>query len=442
MANSLHYKYKKRLFILCAFAGFIAGLEFCGRMYLGLGNPLVYRNDFEAGILFEPDQKNIRRGKKATINKNGFRRTSDISLEKKNVKRIFILGDSVAYGGTAVNDEECVSAMLENIFEKENRTQRVEVINAGVNGHQIMNMMGYFSNHIRLFKPDYVILLLTSTKLYRQGLTRVDRNFWEHKPFFALEEALHLAAMSTRYSYRYEELFYKKKYVYIDGVRALLTEEITSNPSYVHGQWWNLPLIVPEKMEIKMRQKALDDPGRHTIALLLLFNKMCRDAGCSLIPVFHPYKSELIQPELIQFPVAVLDFFTDLSGVPWYSLRAALAPHNPKEIYFDSVHLTAAGHAAAAREIYRILKTDGVKGFRNGKAERRVASGLPLCYRKQTLQVSSDGAGTVVCLSGDDIQAFGMLESELCGVRELFYACLYFKFCHKLFFLHNAPNQT
>lgn len=104
---------------------------------IGLGNPLIYRENLLYGYeLIENQKERRRRGATVTINQKGLRSATD--WDGKN--KILFVGDSVTYGGSYIDDAEIFSeiacAKLRAGAHKD-----AACGNAGTNAYGVSNML-------------------------------------------------------------------------------------------------------------------------------------------------------------------------------------------------------------------------------------------------------------------------------------------------------------
>ncbi len=100
------------------------------------------------------------------INNQGFRRTSDVSLEKpQNTYRIFLLGGSAAHGISSappypikhIYPNETIDFYLESLLKKQYPEKTFEVINAAVTGYQTFQHHAYLASELLQYNPDLII---------------------------------------------------------------------------------------------------------------------------------------------------------------------------------------------------------------------------------------------------------------------------------------------
>jgi lysophospholipase L1-like esterase len=158
-------------FILFVIISTLAGLEIGARIYLKF-------------VLQKSDEKKFRfnyytvyehipgfregddKGDWIVINRNGFRRTTDVSKNKsKDTYRIFFLGGSAAHGISSrkpypirhIYPNETVDAYLEKKLNDELAYPAVEVINAAVSGYEVFQHTQYLQTELLDYDPDLVI---------------------------------------------------------------------------------------------------------------------------------------------------------------------------------------------------------------------------------------------------------------------------------------------
>lgn len=95
--------------------------------------------------------------KTVNINAHGFRGPEILKEKPENTYRIFILGGSTAFGVGATSDETTIAGYLQQKFDQTSLDFRVEVINAGVSGHESFRETHIVKNKLIEFEPDLII---------------------------------------------------------------------------------------------------------------------------------------------------------------------------------------------------------------------------------------------------------------------------------------------
>jgi hypothetical protein len=161
-------------------------LEILLRTVAGFGNPLLYTPDPSCGYITRPNQQLSRFGAHVELNTYGLR-CPDFTPEKPpNTTRMLLLGDSLVYGTTLIDQNDIFSERIRQKLEKlstsysahnERKTpgplRRVEIINASANGWAISNEAGFLYSR-GTFGSDYVIEVINSGDLAQPFATIED----------------------------------------------------------------------------------------------------------------------------------------------------------------------------------------------------------------------------------------------------------------------------
>ena len=164
-------KNRKIWYITFLFIFLLAALEITGRIYLSffLQKSSSPKFRFNSYRIYEhvPDFKEgDRTGNWIEINKQGFRRSSDVVMQKPfNTLRIFLMGASSAHGISSaapfpvrhIYNNETIDVFLESLLEKEFKEKNIEVINAAVTGYQFFQQTNYLMYEIIKYDPDMII---------------------------------------------------------------------------------------------------------------------------------------------------------------------------------------------------------------------------------------------------------------------------------------------
>jgi lysophospholipase L1-like esterase len=171
----------------------LIGGELFARFYFGLGDPPLSMAHPTIEYLFKPSHTYHRFGN--TIHYNAYSmRSPDFPKRKTDPRelRVMVLGDSVVNGGALSDDSDTVTAQLQRSLERElGRPVVVGNISAGDWGPP--NLLAYVDAY-GWFEADVIAVVLSSHD-YSDAPTfapriGVDPNYPEHKPYFALQEAV------------------------------------------------------------------------------------------------------------------------------------------------------------------------------------------------------------------------------------------------------------
>jgi len=192
------------LLSLVLLVGLLLLLEVGLRLFLGLGNPLLYRADEEIGYLLAPNQCVRRFGNRITINEYSMRSPAITRTRPASALRVLLLGDSIANGASWTDQTQTISARMTAQLERvirdastQNRTlqntlEPVEILNASANSWGPRHELAYLKR-FGTFEAQVVVLLLNTDDLFAAAPTSElvgrDRNYPDRKPTCALAEA-------------------------------------------------------------------------------------------------------------------------------------------------------------------------------------------------------------------------------------------------------------
>lgn len=138
----------------------LIGAELAAR---GAGVTRAYAPDRIGGWSMQPeaDAKVIRTREghmfELSTNADGMRTTLP-RTRTPGVARVAVLGDSIAFGWGAPDDQTLSTAMQERLRERGH--EQVEVLNAAQPGYSTSQVNRYFDHIVRHYQPDYAIVFL------------------------------------------------------------------------------------------------------------------------------------------------------------------------------------------------------------------------------------------------------------------------------------------
>src|SRR5690348_14050375 len=118
---------------------------------IGMNNPVLYMSDKACGYRHKPVQSVRFLGNGIFINQLGLRDAREFETKPEGTKRILVLGDSVTWGGVTLRDSELFTWKLERSMPQ------TEVVNAGVNGYSVEQMVSLYESHLTALKPDVIV---------------------------------------------------------------------------------------------------------------------------------------------------------------------------------------------------------------------------------------------------------------------------------------------
>ena len=95
---------------------------------------------------------------KSNLNNLGFRGTEFSEIKPSNTYRIFMVGGSTMFGSGESSDETTIPGILQKIFDSDNSIQKIEVINAGMQGGNSETELKFIEQKLVTFSPDLVIV--------------------------------------------------------------------------------------------------------------------------------------------------------------------------------------------------------------------------------------------------------------------------------------------
>ena len=271
----------------------------------GLHRPVLYEEDEAAGFRIKPSQQADYLGGSVRINNWGLRDHRDLPAGPSEKRRIMILGDSVTWGGLRLSQDKLFPALLEEQLDG------AEVLNGGVNGASVVQMVARYQGHWRDLEPSLVVVYAVPADFTRPPVVRLSGNslaFALEQPTFAIPVAAELARLS-----------------------------LCNYP----GLGWLKP---PAPAYVPM---DTTDDERTSLALGALI-KLVDDVGADKVIV-------VIAPTLNEPPVdkEVLDAMT-AQGVRYVKLANALEI-SASLFVDDGVHYTEEGHARVAAALSKVL---------------------------------------------------------------------------------------
>jgi len=177
--------------ILAEILALMVGLELVLRLF-GFGNPLLYQADPQIGYLLAPSQQTRRFGKLITINQYSMRSPEIAATRPAQTLRLLMLGDSILNGGWWTDQNQTVSALLQQQLQVSAKAQ-IEVLNASANSWSPRNQLAYLQR-FGSFEAQVIILVINTDDLFGTAPTSVvvgrDRNYPNRLPLGAIAEVI------------------------------------------------------------------------------------------------------------------------------------------------------------------------------------------------------------------------------------------------------------
>ena len=92
------------------------------------------------------------------INSEGFRGSEFSTIKEQNDFRIIMLGGSTMFGTGATSDDTTIPGYLQSFFDESQLDNKIEVINAGIQGADSNTELKLIENKLLQFSPDLVLI--------------------------------------------------------------------------------------------------------------------------------------------------------------------------------------------------------------------------------------------------------------------------------------------
>lgn len=298
------------------------------------------------------------------ISSQGFRDLEVKIPKPSGVKRILVLGDSLAYG-LFVPRQQTFSRLLERFFQE--KDEPVDVVNTGVNGYTTYNEVRFFESEGVRYEPDIVVLAFCFNDIVNPVL------HWG-------EEGEYFKDLAPAAFPRYDEHISRiKPQIYAPKSAALKLLERSHLFNFLRVRWnlWQLhplrsvkqdgrrwPVYVADEDPVSLR--VLENPeSPESVWLYGLLKELkasVEAAGAKLYVVFFPLSYQF-EPGYPFFPQKVLMDFCGKEGLLCLDPFEALKAEGGKKLYLgrhryhprDVWHLSLKGHEVIARFLEKSL---------------------------------------------------------------------------------------
>ncbi len=311
-------------FVVCV-AAFEIGLRLCG-----YGRLEIYQPDARLYWKLKPNQECYTKigHKPVHINSHGTRGPEFAAAKPPHTLRILSLGDSRTFGW-GLAEEETYSGRLQQLLQaKIGRSDRVEVINAGVNAWSYPQMLVYFREVGLGYQPD--VVLLAEANLWTQ--------FSEHNSPEFVEQFQRRVRLKN---------FLRHVAIYHYVVEVKLRD------FYERHRTRFIP-VDPAQDPFFREQQQRDPAGVFRSAI----EDLCRLAASNRVQTVLLYLPSLADLAPTNTPL-VLSVKREASrqfGIPLVDATPAIAPLG-KALYLegDPVHLNPSGNAIVAGQLFETM---------------------------------------------------------------------------------------
>jgi lysophospholipase L1-like esterase len=294
----------------------------------GYGNYTIYRPDERMLWVPEPGRTlTVDNHLPITINHQGLRYATDLTLKQKGQFRVMVFGDS-ATQGWGVGDNSHYAAILEKKLNQAHCPgESFQVVSAGVNAYPNA-LVGEKIKQVEedsTYQPDIVVRAYSFNSNFEklpklQGAAR--------EKFLRQVELKSIIRRSAIYNFVIEDLlrrvaYYKMRHLLMAGTLDALGGMDTLDVNALNASL----------------QESLDVSRAHNsqLVLLVLASKDQSDKD------LHPFQK------------AMLDF-AQTNHVPVINMVDYLEKHPTPNFYMDPVHPTAAGHGVIAGQLFSLIQ--------------------------------------------------------------------------------------
>ena len=295
-------------------------------LIIGCSLTLLFINSLVAKPLVIPSIKEWQaESGHLIINSKGFRGKEFNKEKKADVNRIITMGDSVTFG---ITPEVCpYPSQLQEIFNKK-YPNKVEIINAGVEGYSSEYVLKRLKYDILQYKPDIITVYVGWNDLYAvnplspwsskklTGLANFLNKFYLYKAFrrvifLSIKPKIEQKFMNNTYNQNIEDIYQKfEPVIYKENLKkiietarenkiklvlinlaSILSDKMTENDiKKVHYPYFTSDI---EKLKILQNRYniAIEDIAKEEVTLIDL-NKAINqipDKGKLFFDTMHPY---------------------------------------------------------------------------------------------------------------------------------------------------------
>lgn len=298
------------------------------------------------------------------ISSQGFRDLEVKIPKPSGVKRLLVLGDSLAYG-LFVPRQQTFSRLLERFLQE--KDEPVDVVNTGVNGYTTYNEVRFFESEGARYEPDIVVLAFCFNDIANPVL------HWG-------DEGEYFKELTPAAFPRYDEYVSRiKPRIYAPKTSLIRLFERSHLFNFLRARWnlWQLrplrsvqlnskrwPVYVADEDPVSLRElENPESPESVWLYGLLKELKVSVEAsGAKLYVVFFPLSYQF-EPGYPFFPQKTLMDFCAKEGISCLDPFEAFKAEGGKKLYLgrhryhpkDVWHLSPKGHAVTARFLEQSL---------------------------------------------------------------------------------------
>src|SRR5438477_2280856 len=369
----------KLYYFLFLFVFTLVVLEIFGRVYLSkvLQKSLEQKFRFNSYRIYEHVPGfHEGDGKKEwiIINRQGFRRAADVTKEKQNTFRVFLMGGSVAHGISSsapypivhIYEDQTIDAYLESKLKQLHPGHNIEIINAAVTAYKVFQHTTYILSELLDYHPDMIIFFDGVNDHY---FNNPDYDYWGDDIYQFWKNRLQTPSVGGLFDYCFLGLsrfsgFARGCYAwrlandpvrrsnairpiinYSDSDRAIAAHKIIARKSFLRAIETNINILKTNNIQpviclqpvLALRDSSMDSIQEQS---LLRVQKLSK-GGTTAVENY-----QLLYP-------TVLKELTDLTGQYQVSFINMVLPFNDpaykgKQLFIDWAHLSPLGGEVVA----------------------------------------------------------------------------------------------
>ncbi len=314
---------------------------------------VLYTASPTLGFRMVPNQSAFTADRPLRTNSYGLRGIERSWQKAPGVKRIVLLGDSIAFGH-GVADEDTFAQQLENRLNRSPTSQTWEVINTGVGAYNTTLEVTYFEREGIRFDPDLVILGFYWNDIHDKLNVSVDPLGRLYNPSANPSKSRWKKWLTSPQMYEFRNLIKQSRLIYtvVERLRQLKGLMSTGNRfrqtqmAILHGQ----PHARVEKgwKEVERQIVYLAELCRsHRVPLLIAILPMPEQLARSYPKIQY---QTVMQSICDRYELWCLDLLP--------AFEAAYEGHTSLFISYDGDHPNKKGHALIAHELSRAIEVD------------------------------------------------------------------------------------
>jgi hypothetical protein len=194
----------------------LALMEIVLRLW-GFGDPPLYKYDSAVGYVLKPNQDLVRnRACRVHINNLGMRSPNTTSEKPADVYRVLVLGDSVPFGGSFIDQDDTFCYVAERLLNGANNNKRYQILNASVNALGPQNIQKLLETR-GTYSADLVIVYFPWGDLTRGFTNFYIVPFWSNNPDWATAEFVRHVVWSYfgKFSRRWKEVTHFESHYFL-----------------------------------------------------------------------------------------------------------------------------------------------------------------------------------------------------------------------------------